>query len=226
MNANFQQFAEGAFQPAYAPKRSGVKIWLIVAGAIGGALLLGLVVCGGLIYVGMAGVATREPTDAERQTLVTIRDLESFGVEAGRLEEREVWQSKRNLDGSLEIEYEYDPDLAPGPGEMISLMSSAEINSTESSARESFNMTIAAYQLGFGLYDVQSRDQSHAMAGVDQSRFALIVKNEKPVGNMIVVRQGKRVHGLLLIGLYFEDPQELEDLLRPTVERSEGIPLR
>ncbi|HEX5104885.1 MAG TPA: hypothetical protein VFV87_13790, partial [Pirellulaceae bacterium] len=152
--------------------------------------------------------------------------LQPFGVQVVRQAEREVWLTKRNLDGSLEIEYEYDPERAPGAGEDISLMSSASIEPSESSARESFGMTLAAYRLGFGIYDVQARELPHAMPGADQSHFALIVKDGNPVGNMVVVQQGKRVHGLLLIGLYFDDPQELDDLLRPTIDRSAGIPLR
>jgi hypothetical protein len=229
MNPNTSPFAEAPFQqqPFEPPaRRSSAKIWLIVAAAVAGLLLLGLLACGGILFLGMKGISNRPPTEQERQAVVTIGDLAPFDVQIARQEEREVWQTKRNLDGGLEIEYEYDPERAPGPAEAITLMSSVNIDDSEASARETYGMTIGAYQLGFRVYDVQSREQSHRMTGVDQSHFALVVTDEKPVGNTVVIRQGKRVHGLLLIGLYFEDPKTLEDLLRPTIDRSAGIPLR
>ena len=221
MNSNFSPYADppypGPFEPQ--PRRSSFKIWMIVAAVVTGSLLVGLAACGGLVWVGMTGISNRPPTPEEKRALVTIGDLEPFGVEISRREEREVWQTKRHLDGSLEVEYEYDPDRAPGPGESITLMSSVTIEDSEASARESFGMTIGAYQLGFGISGVQSREQSYGMAGVDRSHFALIVAKEKPVGNMVVIQQGKRVHGLLLIGLYFDDPRELESLLRPKLDQ-------
>src|SRR5262245_30325007 len=98
MSSNFPQFSESAYQPSIEPpaRRSGCKTWMILMAALGGSVLLGLLACCGLIYVGMTGISSRPPTDQERQAVVTIDDLRNHGVEAARQEEREVWLTKRN----------------------------------------------------------------------------------------------------------------------------------
>ncbi len=222
MSNPYSQFAPETFQPqAPPPNCSAFKPWQIVLLAVGGGGLAMLVACGGLLYVGVTGISNREPTDAEREVVVSAADLEPYGAEPSRLAEREVWNAKRNLDGTLEIEYEYDQDRARGNDDTLAVLSTVELHGSDSSARESFGMLIAAYQIGFGVSGVQSRQQQHQMAGVDQSHFSLILNDsQNPVGNMVVVRSGKRVHGLLVIGVYFDDPATLEAVLRPTIERS------
>ena len=228
MSNPYSPFAEGTFQPqAPPPKRPAFKAWHIIVLAVGGGLLAVLLACGGLLYVGMTGISSREPTDEERQAVITATDLAAYGAEPERLDEREVWNTKRNLDGTLEIEYEYDQDLAPGDDDTLAVLSTVELHHSDSSARESFGMMISAYKIGFGVSGVQSREQPHRMAGVDQSHFSLILNDgQNPVGNMVVVRAGKRVHGLLVIGVYFDDPATLEAILRPTIERSATLPAR
>jgi hypothetical protein len=213
-------------RPPPLPRSSRANTWLIVAAAAAGALFLGLVACGGLLYLGATGISRRAPNDEERQAVVTIRDLEPLGARVAHQDQREVWLAKRNFDGSLEISYEYDPDRAPGKGHEFTVRSSVEIDPSESSARETYGLTIGAYDLGLRVGGAQSRQLPHTMAGADQSHFALILKNDHPVGNMAVVRQDKRVHGLLITGLYFDDPRQLESLLRPTVTRSGVLSLR
>lgn len=186
-----------------------------------GTVLLSILAGGGLLYLGMTGISSREPSVEEKQSLVTIRDLEPYGAEIAEAEKREVWKAKRNLDGTLEIEYEYDPDLAIGPGDNITLQSSVDIEHTEKDARQTFSLNIAACKTGMRIYGVKTRDQQHTMADVDQSYFALVVKDEKPVGNMVNVRKGKHVYSLLVIGIFFNDPVTLEEILREKIERGE-----
>jgi hypothetical protein len=193
----------------------------IVAAAVMACLIVGLLVCGGLVYLGMAGISSREPTSEEKMAVVTIRDLEPYGVEIAEVESREVWKTKRNVDGSLEIEYEYDPDLAPGPGDKVILQGSVDIEHTEKDARQTFSLNIMASQTGMRIYGATTRDQQHTMADVDQSYFALVMKNEKPVGNLVSVRKGKHVYGLLVINIYFDDPHTLEEMLREKIDQGE-----
>jgi hypothetical protein len=40
---------------------------------------------------------------------------------------------------------------------------------------------------------------------------------------MVIVRQGNRVHGLLIVGIYFESASELEGILQPKLEASAQI---
>ncbi len=227
MSTPFAQFSESAFQPQPPPRRSGMKTWLIVLLASGGAVACLLVACGGLMYLGATGISNREPTDAERAVLITADDLAPFGAQPSKHDQREVWNTKKNFDGTLEIEYDYDPELAPGDDDPLMVTSQVELAGSESDARESYAILLAAYQLGFRISGVKSREQSHQMAGVDQCHFSLILNGDgDPVGNMAVLRAGKRLHGLMIVGVYFDDPATLESLLRPTIERSAALSAR
>lgn len=228
MTSPYSPFSAQSFQPQGPPPRRGLKPWQIALLAVFGGGLVMLVVCGGLFYVGMTGISNREPTEAERAVVLTATDFAPhYGSQPQRLAEREVWNTKRNFDGTLEIEYEYDQDLAPGGDDVLAVLSSVELHPSESSARESFNMLIGAYKIGFGISGVQAREQSGSMPGMDQTHYSLILnQNQFPVGNMVVVRAGQRVHGLVVIGVYFDDPAALGELLRPTVDRSATLSSR
>lgn len=204
------------------PKKKGVNIVLLILGIVGGSSLLLCLGCGGLVYLGMQGVSQRQPTAREEQAVFTMADLEAWGVEQTKLSEREEWNAKKNLDGSLEIEYNYDPERS-GDDDAFSLMSSAEIHATDKDARESFGMAIAAYGVGLKIGGTTSQKQEIALPWADQSHFALIQHDNITVGNMAVIRKGNRLHAILLIGHVFDDAAELAEAMRPKVEASAGL---
>ena len=103
MSAPFSNFSEAALPPQ-PPLKRPARWWLWALLAAGGTLFVFCLGCGGLLYLGASGVSSREPTDAERQTVVSVVDLAPFGIAADKLAERETWRTKRNLDGSLEID--------------------------------------------------------------------------------------------------------------------------
>src|SRR5262245_41790083 len=111
MNPNLppHSFAEHAPNP-YAPKNPGGGTnWRTVGLLLGSILLVSIAVCSGVAYLGVRGISNRPPTAAEKQTLVTASDLKSFGAMPQKLGQREVWNVKKNIDGSVEMEYDYDP---------------------------------------------------------------------------------------------------------------------
>lgn len=203
-------------------KKQGAKLVLLILGIVGGSSLLLCLGCGGLAYLGMKGVSHRQPTAREEQAVFTMADLEAWGVEQTKLSEREEWNAKKNFDGSLEIEYEYDPEKS-GDDDAFSLISSVEINPTEKDARESFGMAVTAYSVGLKIGGTTSQKQEIALPWADQSHFALIQHSNITVGNMAVIRKGKRLHAIVLIGHVFENPAELAEAMRPKVEVSAGL---
>jgi len=224
MNSPPVQFSPYPPPLAYPPpkKKQGAKLVLISLGILfGGGLLMGLV-CTGLVYVGMTGISSRQPSAREQQAVFTMADLAARGVESAKLSQREEWTAKKNLDGSLEIEYEYDPEKS-GDDEPFHLTSSVEINPTEKDARESFSMAISAYGLGLQIGGATSQRQEIILPWADQVYFAVIQHSNVPVGNIAVIRKGKRLHSVLLIGHYFQDPQEFAEELRSKVEASAGL---
>ncbi len=218
----------GHFSPyppplAYPPKRKqGVNTVLLILGIVGGSSLLMCLGCTGLVYLGMTGVSQRQPTPREQQAVFTMAELASRGVEQAKLSEREEWTAKKNLDGSLEIEYEYDPEKS-GDDEPFRLLSSVEINPSESDARESFGMAITAYGVGLRIGGATAQKQEYMVPWADQSHFALIQGEDISVGNLAIIRKGNRLHAILLIGYCFQDPADLAEALRSKVEASAGL---
>lgn len=214
------QTPQPGFQPV--PRRRYNTIGIVAAAGLSG-LLLCCLCCGGLVYLGSTGISSREPSAEEKSAVVTIRDLEPHGVMPAELEKREVWKTKRHFDGTLEIEYEYDPELAAGAGDAVTMQSSVSIEHTEKDASQAFSITIMAYQTGLRISGVKSREQQHAMADVDQTHFALLLKDDQPVGNMLVIRKGKRIYGVLIVGIYFDDPAQLEEIVREKIKQGDAV---
>jgi hypothetical protein len=102
-------------------------------------------------------------------------------------------------------------------------MSSVEIGSSDSDARESFGMAITAYNVGMRIGGATAQKQEFTVPWADQSHFALIKGEDIPVGNMAIIRKGSRVHAMLLIGYCFEDPAKLAEAMRAKVDASAGL---
>src|SRR5688572_1531732 len=106
---------------------------LIVAAMLGGlvAIVGGI---GALLYLGANGLWSRKPTEAERKLIVTSNALADYvKLDASC----ETLKSKRNIDGTREIEAEYEPEQCRA-AEQVSFVSGAEIARTKRDARESF----------------------------------------------------------------------------------------
>jgi hypothetical protein len=204
--------------------KKAVVIGVLLAGLAGLAALGGV---GGLVYVAVQGLWSWEPTSAEKELLVHVSRLEAYGQPARGPGPAESYRAQRNLDGSFSAEYEYDSDKDPASPQFLFLKSEAEVNRGLRQARESFSLTIGAYKVGVKLVKGRLIEPSNEPLGLGaESYHALIRQNGKPIGNVAVVRQGKAVHSLLLLGLYFEDARDLADLLRPGLETSAAMEKR
>jgi len=189
---------------------------LIVLGILAAALLA-LVL---LFWIGARGVSSRPPTQAEKRLLVPASRLGAWGIADLKPGTCERYVAKRNLDGSLELEYEYDSDRDPESQKYLFFKSEAEINSSLDDATTSFRMQIVAYRTGMWAVRRRMEELPDLLSLGDQSYAAVIRHDEEPIGNIAVVRQGKIVHSLVIIGVYFSEPKDLEALLCPVLDQS------
>jgi hypothetical protein len=82
-------------------------------------------------------------------------------------------------------------------------------------------MAIQATQLGVSLVQQRALDPEEAPLELgDQAYWATIRQADAPVGNFVVVRRGRIVHTLLVLGFYFGEPDQAETLLAPAIEKS------
>jgi len=193
------------------------KITLIVGGALVACAVLGAL----LVYVAVRGIGARQPTREEKRLLLTVGALEDYGVGDPTASQCEVWTAKWNVDRSLELEYEYDTDRHPQGRRRFYLDSEAEINRSVRDARESYSMSVAAYKVGMALAGgVKVRAWDRSLSAGDQSYVADLLRDDEPVGNIVVVRQGRVLHSLIIIGLYFTKAEDLGSLLAPVLAES------
>ena len=123
----------------------GCSIALLVAAGLAGVAIAVAVVAA----ISFRGVAPRsELTAAEKSLLVQVDDLVAFGIVPRTGRTTESFRAKRNVDGSLELEYAYRGEDATPP---FSLKSEAEVCETDVSAADSLAARVSAYRLGFRL---------------------------------------------------------------------------
>jgi hypothetical protein len=173
----------------------------------------------------VVGCSSREIQDEERELLVTVRDLEVYGVVTDDPTNGESFLVKRNLDGSTEIEYEYDSEKDSSNVDTLWLKSEAEVLETDELASTAFDDRISAYKIGAFLASSEaeiSEDPELFTLG-DESYSAYFEKGGSKLGNVLVIRKGNTVFSLLITGLYFDDPQLLHDLMSPKLEKVDGI---
>jgi hypothetical protein len=200
-----------------------MKRALVVLGSVAiVALVLGV-----LLRLGCKGISTREPTEEEMQLLIPVSRLEPLGVTGLNPGACESVIAKRNLDGSLELEYEYDSERAPESSRFLFYKSEAEISDSAEDARESHMLQVAAYKAGTMLVKGRKLERSSASFSVgEQNYLGTVTQDGKPLGTVAVVRQGTIVHSVLILGLYFDDPEQLKTLLKPVLAKSLEMSLR
>jgi hypothetical protein len=193
----------------------------VVISIIAAVVLVAVAGVVGLVVLGIKGVSSRPPTQAEKELLVSASRLEEFGMKAPNPEMCESYLAKRNVDGSLGLEYEYDSAKNPDRTKVLYVTSQVEANRSPKDARESFTMSIAAYKAGMFMgSDLRVDPSPVKLALGDQDYWAVIKRGDKPLGNIVVVRKDTIVHSFIVIGLYFAKSEDLRSLLQPTMEKA------
>lgn len=149
-----------------------------------------------------------------------IDRLETYGYTNMPAEQCEAWPAKLNLDGSLELEHEYGSGLPPG-SEYVYLSSGAELDASVKDAKESLKPPMGAMKLGikvFGHAGLEPRPELLTLG--DESYTSIVTSEGNPVGNIAFVRTGRIIHSLIIMGIYFDGQELLEDLFAEALDSS------
>jgi hypothetical protein len=204
---------------ASSPGKS--RIVLIVAAVVAGMAVFGCGV-GTLIYFVFVHEFQETVTPADRDVLFTVDTLAAFAdvaMDPGLAKARRV----RHLDGSREVTYEYEsPD---GAGDPLYLSSSVNIERSLSDARTVYLGATIGLKLGLALEGDTSLRQvvrPGLLQWGDESRAVLLVKGDKPVGNVFAGRKGRKVFLVVLVGVFFDEHEQVEAALGPILKRFEA----
>ena len=190
-------------------KKSNVVLIIVLATA-GVLCVAGMIALFG--YFAVKGVSSRPATDAEKELVVDAATLIEYGAEADA--KCGEYKMTRNLDATTMISYECD-------SESLYVLSSAEINPTPRDARQSFVLEIGAYKAGVALggSDATLHRRDELLGGLGDDRYAAIIQSGgKNAGNILIVRQGRILHSVMITGLYFDDAEPIRELMTPVVE--------
>ncbi len=191
----------------------------IVAGIVG---VVGAVV--GVVALSYRGLAPRtELTAAEKSLLVQVGDLVAFGVVPNAGEHTETFKAKRNLDGSVELEYEY---ASTADGARFVLHAEAEISATSKDAQASFWARVKAYQVGVrwsARKGTRLIDQAKLPDLGADNYVGQVCVGGKPAGSTVVVWQGKTVFSVQLSGLFIDAADDLKALLAPRLANEGAV---
>lgn len=189
------------------------KKTIVIGGAVVGGLLCVLLVAVALVAISFHGVSSRGVREEEKHQLITVDKLAAYAEIPGNRSLCESYTAKRNIDGSLELEYAYDTDNDPNAEEFLFLKSEAEMSDTLRLAQESFAGRVSAYKMGTSLVAGRNVQEKPGLFLLGEDNFAAIVaQDSKVIGNIVVTRKGTTVHSLLLYGIYFDEREPLESL--------------
>ncbi|MBN1552450.1 hypothetical protein JW979_13330 [bacterium] len=162
----------------------------------------------------------RDITDEEKAHLITVNDFDFLGINVACSDRYEQYNARQNLDGTLELEYEFQPEKPFSHQDIIWLKTEIEFCNTPTQAKISFHERISAYKLGMAISDrslVLELSPQLVLWGND-NYSAFLKRNGNILGNVIVVRLNDRIISMILLGVYFEDPELIYELFSQKLE--------
>lgn len=167
------------------------------------------------LLINLTGCVEGEMTDEQLAMLVTFDDLNMFDIGDFETESCESYMSKTNIDGSLEIEYEFDSAKNENNTDYLLISSQVEVNESIREAKESFRLTIDAFRLGLSISNKSLKlvEDKELFKWGDEYYSSYIVANDNIVGNLITARKDNKIFSLILMGIYFDDKDLLMELL-------------
>jgi hypothetical protein len=195
------------------------RVWIFVAAGVCCVAFIGLIAF--MVVQTISSVRHPPPTTAaERRLVVTTESLEPFGFHntGGR---GENIRSMHQLDGSSDIQYNYESKNDPKAREYLYVLSKVQIFAQSLAAMQVFKMEQLAIRAGVGLQGkAQLVPRPELVTFGDQQYAVEIRRGDKPAGNLFIIRQGRVVHMLTIGGIHFEDPKQVEKLFKPILEES------
>ena len=180
--------------------------------------IIGIIV---VIPFSLAGCISTDENEDELPLLITIKDVANQGVDVGTTSsDGENYVTRRYLNGTTEVEYEYDSDNDPANSSLVIFYSEADTHRNDDLARDAFHDAVDAYLLGaeFGNSDVQVVEVPGSFTLGEQNYSAVIQSDGVNMGNLVVTQKGNLVYSLILGGPYIQYKQTLINLIGPKLE--------
>jgi hypothetical protein len=182
--------------------------------------LAGIGVFAYIMYVSINDVIKPKASPAEdRKLVVTAERLQEFG--AGEIVfENEKYHSQKTFDGTRTVEYSYNDHSGSKEGTQLYLSSTAQVFPQSLSTMQMFRVQQLAIKGGLSFAGDTTTVPAPALLTAGDDRYAAVLKRKttgEPVGNLFIVRQGRSMLTVIVIGIKFDDAASVEKLLGPAL---------
>lgn len=183
----------------------------------GVSALAGMAAIGFFTWKTIESVRHPAPSSGEDRKLVLTAAL--LGVEEiDPLDEH--FSSIQAFDGSHTIEYSYS---AKSPKRLY-ISSNVQVFPQSLTTIQMFRTQQLALRAGMALGGKTTTESAEHLLTIGDAHWAAYIKpkNEpRAMGNILLIRQGRVLHTIVVIGRVFNDPKEIEQLLSPLMAESE-----
>lgn len=170
------------------------------------------------LIIGILGLGACRPAEVlpgDRDLFVRADDLSEYGIEVRNTERHENFEKTRYFDGSVEIDYEFEP---PESTDTIYMSETIRFEPKQADARIGRAAEDTGISLGLKIYGVEKEEIPNFYNYGDSSRFYALKKDGRNVGNYFTVIDGKKVFSLFVVGVYFDDPATWKGLVEPKLK--------
>jgi hypothetical protein len=193
---------------------------LFTCGIIAGVVFLA---CGGLgtaIYFVFIHEFEEPVTATDRGVVITVERLAEFVPNLQPDPSRGKLQKVRHLDGSRELTYEYETE--EGAEKALFVNHQVGVERSAQDAQYAYGGLGIGTNIGLRLGstgNVRQVERNDLWRWGDDSKCALLMNGDNKVGNLFMARKGRRYFSLMIVGVYFEDRQAIQQLLGPMLQR-------
>lgn len=199
--------------------RKGRSI-LFTCGIIAAVVVLA---CGGLgtaFYFFFLHEIEEQVTATDRGVIVTTERLAEFVPNLQHDPGRGKLQKVRHLDGSRELTYEYEAE--EGSDKSLYVNHQVGVERTAQDAQYAYGGLGIGTNLGLRLGssgNVRQVERNDLWRWGDDSKCVLLMNGGNKVGNLFMARKGRRYFTLMIVGVYFENSDAIQQLLGPMLQR-------
>lgn len=186
---------------------------------LGGSLLLVLLVIAGFhLYHGVLLMARAQV--ASDELIIPVQRLSEFGITV-KCSDACVRRSRSHVSGSLDIDYEYDNTGRTDEEHALFISSQTYADLSPLHATQTYWTYIGGIRLGLMGSDetLEIKEVPNSLSLGNQRYWARMSRAEGPIGDVVVVRQGRMVVAYMVSGLHFSTQSDIEDLMRPVLDK-------
>ena len=157
---------------------------------------------------------------ADKPLLLTVEDLTPYGLSLDNYRQYEVFRRHIYVDGAIEVEYEFDPPEESGINLYLTVAVSFE--RTERDAKFAYLAERKGTTIGAKLGGAPVTESKEFYNYGDESFFGFLMGEKGPGGNLFITRVGTKVYVVLIGGVFFDNPDDWEELISPKLQYLES----